>query len=207
MKKSLKISIKFRLGEQLKPGFEGINLGKYSISPLLFEMSDIFKTEMLLNFEDEWKEGQQVSYHQKEGEIILSWLSMILKQKLKVNSVRINDIQIPNTQKEMISFESQIYFPENFNALYVKFKSLPLDEDNNLLEKYVRACECYQEALLLSTTNPTMSFYLFVVCIECLSNKDYNFYKYLMDKMSTKKEIPKTEIDTIYEEFNKEYGL
>ncbi len=204
MNKSINVSIKCRIGESLKPGFSGIQIGKYALSPLPFEPIGDFKSELLLNFEDKWDEGQLGSNPEREGEIILAWLSVVLRQKLKVASSRLNNVQIPHYGKEIIIFESPIIFPENFSDLYAKFKSLSSD---NLLEKYVRACECYQEALFVSTSNPTISFFLFVVCIECLSNKDYDFYQYLMKELSTKNKISKEGISEIYKKFIEEYGL
>ncbi len=207
MSKPIAISIKCKVGELLKPGFLGINIGKYTFSPLPSESTDNFKTELLLNFKDEWGEGQQGSNPKKEGEIILAWLSVILRQKVKLSSLRLNNVDIPNKNEETISFDSQIDFPEKINELYNKLKSLPFSKNDNLLERYVRACECYQEALLLSTSNQTISFFLFVVCTECLSNKNYDFYQYLMKELSTKDEISKKEIEGVYNNFIKEYGL
>ncbi len=202
MNKTIQVSMKCRLGEPLRPGFSEMKIGKYVFSPLPSESLDDFKTEVLLTFEDKWKEGQQVSNPKKEGEIIISWLSTILRQKLKVGSFMLNNLQSPKSNKQFITFESPTNFPGNLSDLYKKFKSLPLE----LLERYVRACECYQEALLVSTSNPSISFFLFVVCIECLSNKNYDFYQYLMKELSTKNEIPKKEISEIYKKFIEEYG-
>lgn len=203
MNKSIQVSIKCRLGESLKQGFGGINIGKYSIYPLPSEPMNGFKTELLLNFKDEWKEGQTGSNPEKEGEIILSWLSMILRQKLKVISSRLNNVQTPNSNTEIIAFQSPIDFPENIDNLYNKLKALPLET----LERYVRSCECYQEALSLSTSNQTISFFLLVVCIECLSNKDEDFYQYLMKELLVKDEVSKREINEIHNKFIDEYGL
>lgn len=203
MNKYLEVSIKCKLGELLKQGLGEISIGKYRILPLPSEKTDGFKTELLLHFKDELREGQKSSNPEKEGEIILSWLSVILRQKLKTSSFRLNNVQIPNVNTELIVFESQIDLPEDILDLYMKFKSLPLET----LERYVRSCECYQEALLLSTNNPTISFFLFVVCIECLSNKDYDFYQYLIKEMCSKEEISKKEINSIHDKFINEYGL
>jgi len=190
MSRSIQVAIKFRLGEQLKQGFAGLTFGKYNFSPLPSEFTGNYKSEMLLNFEDDWVEGQHGSNPEKEGEIVLSWLSMILRQKLKVSSSRLNNVQIQMDNKEIIVFESPIDFPDNLSEIYIKFKSLPLDK----LERYVRACECYQEALLLSTANSTISFFLLVVCIECLSSKDDDFYSYLMKEISSKKDVSKKDV-------------
>jgi len=207
----IEVSIKCKISSSLKPGFNGINIGKYLFSPLPTEPQDNFKTELLLQFKDNWKESQQGSNPEKEGEIILSWLSVILRQKLKLCSSRLNNIDIPNLKKENISFDSQIDFPEKTNELYSKLKSLPFSKEDNLLERYVRSCELYQEALMLSNTQPHISFFLFVVCIECLSHKDYDFYEYLMNNLKEKNKIEnitKKEITEIYENgFIKERGL
>ena len=207
MSRSIQVAIKFRLGEQLKQGFAGLTFGKYNFSPLPSEFTGNYKSEMLLNFEDDWVEGQHGSNPEKEGEIVLSWLSMILRQKLKVSSSRLNNVQIQMDNKEIIVFESPIDFPDNLSEIYIKFKSLPLDK----LERYVRACECYQEALLLSTANSTISFFLLVVCIECLSSKDDDFYSYLMKEISSKKDVSKKDVSKkdikdIYDKFKEEYG-
>jgi len=203
----IKVSIKCKIGESLKPGFDGINIGKYIFSPLPSEPQNSFKTELLLTFKDNLEEGQQGSNPEKEGEIILAWLSVILRQKVKLSSLRLNNINISHTNKGNISFETPIDFPEKINELYDKLKSLPFTEGDNLLERYTRACEIYQEALMLSSIHPRVSFFLFVVCIECLSNRNYDFYQYLMSKLSTKKNINKKEITNIHDEFIGEYGL
>jgi tetratricopeptide (TPR) repeat protein len=195
--------MKCDMGEILKDGFSGITFGKYALSPLPTKSKDEFKTELLLNFIDVWKEGQSGSNPEKEGEIILSWLSLILRQKIKVNSVRLNEVSISNPNQIKIFFDSPIIFPENLYNLYTKFKSLPLD----LLERYLRACECYQQALLTSNNNPSVSFFLLVVSVECLSNKEQDFYEYLIKKFDGKKEISKEEINKIYDLFIEEYGI
>ncbi|MEK6847402.1 MAG: hypothetical protein AABY16_04520 [Nanoarchaeota archaeon] len=203
-KRTLQISIRCKVGGVLEPGFSGIGFGKYFLSPLPSENRDGFNTEFLLNFMDEWKEGQIGSNPEKEGEIILSWLSLVLRQKIKSVSSRLNNVQIPNRNKELIIFESPIKFPEEIISLYPRFRSLSLDK---LLERYLRACECYQESLLISTTNPTISFFLLVVCIECLSSKDQDFYQYLMSEMASKDSISKEELNKINRKFTEEYGL
>src|SRR3989344_663938 len=192
MTRSIKVSTKFRLGEVLRQDFSEINLGKYTLHRSPNEHLGSLKTELLLNFIDDWKEGQ----------IVLSWLSTILKQKLKVISSSLNDLQFHNKSRQTITFKSPIDFPNNILELYNKFKSLPLE----ILERYARACECYQEALLVSDNNPTISFFLFVVCVECMSNRSYNFYEYLMRELAEKNEISKKEIGEIYNKFNKEHG-
>ena len=203
MKNKIQISIRCKIGESLKNGFSGVNFGKYSIIQLPTDNNLEFKTDLLLNFIDEWKEGQIGSNPEKEGEIILSWLSLILKQKVKVILGMLNNVQTHKSNKELVNFDPFINFPDDLVSLYNKFRSLPLD---NLLERYLRACECYQEALLISTNNPSVSFFLLVVCIECLSANNQDFYQHLISKLTDNK-ISKEEINKIYEEFIKEYGI
>jgi hypothetical protein len=191
------------IGGALKSGINGISFGKYSFLPLPKNQSGEFKTELLLNFTDEWEEGQIGSNPEKEGEIILSFLSLVLKQKIKLNSVRLNDIQIDSLNDKLIIFDSPINQPETLANLHQKFRSLPLD----LLERYLRACECYQQALLISNNNPSISFFLFVASIECLSNKEQDFYLYLKDKLNDNETISKESLDKFYESFNNGYGL
>ena len=203
MNKSIKVSIKFSVGGALKPGFNGITFGKYSLYPLPTKSKENYKSELLLNFIDEWKDGQIGSNPEKEGEIILSWLSMILKQKVILDSARLNDVQINNLEDDIIIFDPILNVSENVLNLYPKFKSLPLE----LLERNLRACECYQQALLTSKNDPSISFFLFVVSIECLSNKEQDFYQYLMEKLKQKDNISKKEINELHNSFVEEYGL
>jgi hypothetical protein len=202
----INVSIKFKIGEQIKP-FDKIEIGKYTIYQLPSESQDGFKTELLLQFKDKWEENQNGSNPEKEGEIILSWLSVVLRQKLKLSGTTLNNINLSKTHKENISFETNFSFPEKIVELYNRLKSLPFSEGEHLLEKYVRACEVFQEALLLSNSNQTISFFLLVVCIECLICKDYDFYEYLKKEISKRENISKEEIDKIYEKFIQEYGL
>lgn len=203
MGKSINVVIKCRLGESLKPGFSGVKFGKYELLPTPSELLEGFKTELILKFEDVWRDGQEGSNPEREGEIILSWLSVILRQKLKIGPSRLNDVEIPLYSKELIAFNPQIDSVDNISDLYAKFKSLSLKN----LEKYVRSCECYQEALLISNNNPSISFFLFVVGIECLSSNNYDFYQYLIKKLPDKKEITRKGINEIYNEFIEDYGL
>ena len=61
MTRSIKVSTKFRLGEVLRQDFSEINLGKYTLHRSPNEHLGSLKTELLLNFIDEWKEGQNGS--------------------------------------------------------------------------------------------------------------------------------------------------
>ena len=201
----IKVDLKFKIGGQLKPGFDNINMGKYSIFQLPSQKQGEFKSELLLKFKDEWEEGQEYSNPEKEGEIILSWLSVVLRQKIKPDAVMMNHVGHQKIDGEKISFNNIVEFPNNMLELYNKLKSLPY----NLLEKYIRACEVYQEALLLSNYNSNISFFLFIVCIECLSGKNQTFYDYLTSEMKklNKKEISTNEIKDFSDKFNEEYGL
>jgi len=76
MNKSIKVSMKCDVGESLKAGFSGITFGKYTLSPLPTKSKDEFKTELLLDFIDKWKDEQTGSNPEKEGEILLSWLKL-----------------------------------------------------------------------------------------------------------------------------------
>ena len=157
----------------------------------------------MLDFIDKWKDEQTGSNPEKEGEIILSWLSLILTQKVKLNSVRLNEVSISDTNQGNIIFNSPIIFPENLSDLYTKFKSLSLE----VLERYLRACECYQQSLLTSSNNPSVSFFLLVVSIECLTNKEQDFHEYLIKELDEKNEVSKQEINKIHESFITEYGI
>src|SRR3989344_4218086 len=203
MVESIKVSMKCDVGESLKAGFSGITFGKYTLSPLPSKSDNEFKTQLLLDFIDKWKDEQTGSNPEKEGEIILSWLSLILTQKVKLNSVRLNEVSISDTNQGNIIFNSPIIFPENLSDLYTKFKSLSLE----VLERYLRACECYQQSLLTSSNNPSVSFFLLVVSIECLTNKEQDFHEYLIKELDEKNEVSKQEINKIHESFITEYGI
>ena len=200
----IKVDIKFRISGKLKNDFGSIQIGKYTFSKIPSNLKD--NSELILSFRDVWKEGQIHSNPEKEAEIILSWLSVILRQRVKFDSGMLNNINNSKENKEKIVFSEEISFQDNITELYTKLKSLPYDEDNKLLDKYIRACECYQDALFLSSENPGISFFLFVVSIECLSDKNNNFYEHLMNEIKTTEQISKKEIEEVYKKYNENFG-
>lgn len=197
------VSIKIRTSGALKSGFKGLTFSRYQLMPLPSNTDSDFRGELLLNFK-----GDRIPSHLVgEGKIISAWLSVLLKQKIIVDASRLNNINISKTKTENISFETECTFPENIEELYNKFKSLPLAEKDSLLEKYSRACKVYQEAIILSNVYPTLSFFLLVTAIECVSTPDREFYAYLLKEMGSREDITKEEVDTIYCEYNTKYGI
>jgi len=203
MSEEVDISIKCKIEKNLNP-FEKITFGKYTLFRLPSNPQDKFYTELILNFKDKIQEGEIRSNPEEEGQIILSWLSIILQQKIIIDSVMMNNVNLPRINKQLIFYEKDTISSEEINKLYSYLTSLPLDEEKTM-ERYIRACEIYNSALTLSDVYPEVSFLLFVTAIECLSNKNSNFYKYLM-KNAISENISREEINRLYSEFNKENG-
>lgn len=163
------VKILFTSSKTLEPQLREVAFDKYKISSIPTARESLTDTHenLLLEFYDLWKEGQTSSNPEKEGDYVLSLLSIILQMKVEFDSVKVNNVQVTLKKKRSSFLKGKIEFPSDFQDLYKKLHSLDLD----VLRQFLRSCSTYRTALSLIDDNPTLSFFLLVTAIEAVSNK------------------------------------
>ena len=167
---SMPVVVRFSCSREFAPTIEEGIVGKYRVKPIPSQKPIFarFGEELLLSFVDQWKRGQQHSNPVEESRYVLAWLSLALRARIgyrasKINNVDVDLQQLPKYKDFVSRLEA---FPSELNDLYHKLLSL----DEALLRQYIRSCLVYQSALSMLEDSPTLTFFLLVVAIECLSN-------------------------------------
>jgi len=159
----------FTSSKALEPRLKEVRFGKYALSsiPTARESLNDSHEGHILDFQDLWKEGQTSSNPEKEGDYVLSLLSLVNGMKVEFDSVKINNVQGTLRRKRSSFLMGKIELPTDFEEFLKKLQSL----DSDLLRQYLRSCSVYRAALSLIDDNPTLSFFLLVTAIEAISNK------------------------------------
>ena len=168
-KEGIDVKILFTSSKTLEPRLREVTFDKYKISsiPTARESLTDTREDYLLEFNDLWKAGQIGSNPEKEGDYILSLLSLILQMRVEFDSTKVNNVQVTLKKKRSSFLKGKIEFPSDFEELSKKLHSLDLD----VLRQFLRSCDVYRTALSLIDDNPTLSFFLLVTAIEAISNK------------------------------------
>ena len=168
----MEVKILFTSSKDIHPKFGIITIGKYAIEPLPTNLSDLAesKIKFLLRFEDNVKPDDNWSNPIAEAQMFLSFFSLLIGSKLNIDSTMINDLknEDPNLYTDAYKeYKTRIDSITDFSLLHKKFESM----DSDIAKQLLRACETYRTAVNLIETNTTLSFFLFCITIECLSNK------------------------------------
>lgn len=168
-KEGVDAKILFSSSKSLEPELREVTFGKYKICSVPTPRESLIDTHenLLLEFYDLWKEDQKGSNPEKEGDYVLSLLSLILQMKVEFDSVKLNNVQVTMKKKRSSFLAGKIEFPSDFEDLFKKLCSLDLD----VLRQFLRSCNTYRTALSLIDDNPTLSFFLLVTAVEAISNK------------------------------------
>ena len=168
-KVTINIEILFNSSKSLEPKHQEIKFGKYKIRtiPTLKESLTDTNENLILEFQDVWKKSQLYSYPEKEGDYILSLLSLLFEAKIDFVASKSNNVQ--GTIKQRSSFYSRGTLETSFDIedMLSKLNSMDID----LLRQFLRSCNVYRTALSLIDNNPTLSFFLLVTAIEAISGK------------------------------------
>ena len=167
-KGGIDVKILFTSSKTLAPQLREVTFDKYKISSIPTAREALTDTHenLLLEFYDLWKEGQIGSNPEKEGDYILSLLSLILQTKVEFDSTKVNDVQVTLKKKRSSFLKGNMEFSSDFEDLFGKLHSLDLD----VSRQFLRSCSIYRTALSLIDDNPTLSFFLLVTAIEAISN-------------------------------------
>jgi hypothetical protein len=166
---TLHVEVLFTSSKTLEPRLKEITFGKYRISPIptAKESLDDTHESFILEFQDLWKEGQMSSNPEKEGDFVLSLLSLISGTKVEFDSIRVNNVQGTLRRRRSSFLWGKMDLPTDLEELFKKLQSLNAD----LLRQYFRSCSAYRAALSLIDDNSTLSFFLLVTAVEATSNK------------------------------------
>jgi len=122
---------------------------------------------LILEFKDLWKEGQLYSNPQREGDYVISLLSLFNGMKAEFNSFKTNNVQGTLGRRRSSFLMGKMELHTDVEDLFKRLQSM----DPDLLRQYLRSCNAYRAALSLIDDNPTLSFFLLVTAIEAISNK------------------------------------
>lgn len=166
---SIVVEILFTSSRALEPGLKEVRFNKYRISsiPTAKESLDDSHENLVLDFQDLWKEGQTSSNPEKEGDYILSLLSLVSKMKVEFDSIKVNNVQVTLRRRRSSSLMGNMELPTDIEDMFRRLQSM----DPDLLRQYLRSCSAFRAALSLIDDNPTLSFFLLVTAIEAVSNK------------------------------------
>jgi len=165
---SYKVVTRFSLSKEIVPGTSEIEFGKYRFFsiPSVRELLKTKEEEAILEFVDVWKENQIYSNPEEEARYVLAALSLLLRTQVRFHSMRTNNVNVTIETDIPKHFLGRLTIPKDFHELYEKLCSL----DTEVLKLYLRSARIYQTAISLTREDPTLSFFLLTVAIECLSN-------------------------------------
>ena len=176
---SLHVTMRFKSSRSFPPNVSEVKFDSYRIEPIPTSGEE----EGLIEFQDEWVEGQKASNPLGEGRLILSWLAVVLRARLEPVATEINGVPTP-PDKPYEQFLRPLSIRPDIENLFQKLCSL----DNKRLRVYLRACDLYQLAAQVIDNRPSLANFLWVSAIECLAGiftpsekfKD-SFLKFIME--------------------------
>jgi len=165
---SYKVVTRFSLSKEIVPGTSEIEFGKYRFFaiPSVREFHRTKEEEAILEFIDVWNENQTYSNPEEEARYVLATLSLLLRTQVRFHSLRTGNVNATFETPIPPQFRGKLASPSDFHELYEKLCSL----EPEILKCYLRSARIYQTAISLMREDPTLSFFLLTVTIECLSN-------------------------------------
>lgn len=187
----MEIKVLFQTYKRIHPKFGDVKFGKYTVEPIPAAGSAFTSAtnRYLLRFEDEIRADERKSNPEREARLVLSYLSLALGTKLHFDSLMMSSVNVPLSTADSGQPELLEDLPQ-LETLLTQLQSMDLD----LARQFLRSCEVNRVAVNALGDNNTLSYFLFTVAIECLSNtigegngkcdKFIHFIlKYLPDKM------------------------
>jgi hypothetical protein len=168
-KNSFPVEILFTASKAWDPRLKEVTFDKYKLRSVPTAKESLADTHegLILEFQDLWKKGQVSSNPEREGDHVLSFLSLVHAMKVEFNSFKLNNVQVTLRSGRSSFLNGKMDSSIDLGELCRKLESL----DQDLLRQYLRGCSAYRTALLLIEDNPTLSFFLLVTAIEAVSNK------------------------------------
>lgn len=192
----MEVKVLFQTSHKIHPKFGILSIGKYSVEPVPTTEpgTQPASNRYLLRFDDEMREGESGSQPQAEATLFLAYLSLVLGSRLHIESLMVNSVNISVGQAPTYKdYQTIIEHLPDIDSLVARFKG----KNAEVARQFLRACEVYRAALNLMGENNTLSFFLFTIAIECLSNKVGKgegscdkFIDFILDYLPDKSSLP-----------------
>jgi hypothetical protein len=144
-----------------------VDLFRYRLKPLPSQYGG--PQEAILIFEDDMSKGHSNAEH--EGEIVLSFMSLLFDCRVRKTGYRVNGLDISGERpvKAQLAelFEGQIAAADA--SMMVRHLFTLGDQ---LTKQFVRACNAYALAIASFELDRSLSFLLLVTALECLSTQE-----------------------------------
>ena len=144
-----------------------VDLLRYKLRPLPSKYGG--QQEAILIFQDDMTRGHSHAEH--EGEIVLSFMSLLFDCRVTKTGYRVNGLDIsgdrPRTTQLSELFEGQV---PTIDAAAMVGHLFTLGDQ--LTKQFVRACNAYSLAISAVELDRSLSFLLLVTALECLSTQE-----------------------------------
>jgi hypothetical protein len=166
----MEIKALFTASKRIHPRFGNVSFGKYIIEPVPSETihSSGATNQYILRFNDELRLEERVSQPHQEARLLLAYLSLVMGTKLEQSAVMLNSV-IPFSKSQDIGIEAYEGLIEELPQLETLLRKLQSMEQA-IARQFLRACEVYRTAINLVGQNNTLSYFLFTIAVECMSN-------------------------------------
>jgi hypothetical protein len=166
----MEVKIRFTSSKRLPPDVDSLLLGKYSIEPIPepFDSNLTATGTYLLRFDDQYREGETSSNPFKEAALFFSLVSLAWDAELDVHGTMVNSVLVPSDivasgiKPSPTIMKTSPDITEHLDAV----KRL----DPSTAKQFLRACEVFSAALHNTYQNPTLSFFLLSIAVECMAN-------------------------------------
>ena len=174
MKKThFKNKVLFTISKLIYSKFDGISIDKYTIEPIPGEVSKNTRptNRYLLRFDEKMDEmpREGVSRPEDEARFALSCLALMLGTRLEIDGIMCDSIDVSGYRQKTYYDQHETLLEDlpDLELLFQRLRSMELP----IARQFLRACEVYRSAINIMGKNNTLSFFLFTIAIECLSNK------------------------------------
>ena len=166
----MEVKIRFTSSKRLPPDVDSLTLGRYAIEPIPepFDSNLTATGSYLLRFDDKYREGETSSNPFKEAALFFSLLSLTWDAEVDVHGTMVNSVLVPSdiVASGIKPPPTILKTPPDITEHLEAVKRL----DPSTAKQFLRACEVYSAALHQTYQNPTLSFFLLSIAVECLAN-------------------------------------
>jgi len=174
----MRFEIKVQLSKRFPDGVASVIFGRYTITAIPVEKA--IGAEAVLAFED----NQGGARHPiGEADIACRLLSLVMNARVKRSGVRI-DVKGITEDAEVLQYDDFLrdFEPGDLNF----YMGATLSMDENLARQFIRAANPYSFALEFIPSDPTFSFFLLAVAVECILSQEVVIPHHELDKDAKK---------------------
>lgn len=129
-----------------------------------------YKFIRMVNQENELEKFWLMKTVETEARMLLSFLSLVGRSKIEFKGATVNGVSTDVRRFEYIYPDEPPINITDLQKYYEKLSQIP----NKDKKRFVNALRTYEAAIALMKPYPTVSFFLFVATVECLSNFKIN---------------------------------